>query len=835
MVYCGKPSRGCQMCRTRRIKCDETKPTCNQCAKSRRQCPGYKDEFDLVFRNETKATERRAQKASRKAMAQKMGGKQPMALDTKAPAKQVLVPSPGVSIETQANCYFISNFILVPRGRRTHGFLDFVLPLLKQEGAQAHLRHAFDACSMAFLNNRGGSGGRLTEKALSAYTLALTGTNNALRDLEEQRKDSTLAAVLLLGLFESITAKQIGSMNWGSHTWGAIQLVKARGRKQLKTPVGLQLFIAVRTQMIIHSLTTGTAPTMGSEWWINDAVSDPTAAASLRILIKTAELRAEVTRLMNGMARTPDSIEVMLDMIRKAQAVDRDAVAWMAGVPAAWRFRTVAWEDHVPPGEDYARAEVFPGRVDVYRDFWTASVWNLSRTARLILASLVVRCAAWVCAPVDYRTTPEYATAARTCADVIADIIASVPYHLGWHLRRKHLLRAAAGRNGGGGGSGGQGEGKGQGLDGGMGNDDYDFDLDDDDESNEENGTKGLAGYFLTWPMTCVSSNDFTTDAQRAWIHGRLRFIGNELGVKYAHILRQLPIRIPSMMIRRDGLMASPWGANHNLEKYVSAKLDPPAAAAVVAPGSDSSSNCSSKSTTPTATTNPTPTSACFSTSSSSSFSAYSASISTSISTPGTTISTRDDVDDNQATTTKMQAQKQKQKQMETKMELEMEMLRKAAALQKQQAAQEAAATYLGQQHRHRQQQQQQQQQGYDSGIGVGVGVGVGSNNTTAELLARMTATTTTATTMGVGAGAGGANGESGYAYGYGYGYGYGYDGYGVENGNGDAGLGVGVGVGVSSGGNVVVNGGVGGVGTTTSSSTIQPQWMLTKGGYPPI
>ena len=45
------------------IKCDETKPTCLQCQKSRRQCPGYKDDFDLVFRNETQATERRARKA----------------------------------------------------------------------------------------------------------------------------------------------------------------------------------------------------------------------------------------------------------------------------------------------------------------------------------------------------------------------------------------------------------------------------------------------------------------------------------------------------------------------------------------------------------------------------------------------------------------------------------------------------------------------------------------------------------------------------------------------------------------------------------------------------
>jgi hypothetical protein len=31
---------GCQTCRSRRIKCDEGKPECNNCVKSKRQCEG---------------------------------------------------------------------------------------------------------------------------------------------------------------------------------------------------------------------------------------------------------------------------------------------------------------------------------------------------------------------------------------------------------------------------------------------------------------------------------------------------------------------------------------------------------------------------------------------------------------------------------------------------------------------------------------------------------------------------------------------------------------------------------------------------------------------------
>lgn len=309
--------------------------------------------------------------------------------------------------------------------------------------------------------------------------------------------------------------------SWGSHIEGAISLVKQRGRKQLRTKTGLLLFIAVRTQMIIHTLTSGKAPIMGVDWWISDAVKDSSAAECQKINIKTSELRAEVTRLMTTVARTPENIELMLTLIRRAQTVDQECVRWMKNVPDSWGYKSVAWEDSVPSG-DFSRAEVFPGRVDVYRDFYIASVWNMVRVTRLVLASVIVRCAAWVCSPVDYRTTPEYATAARTCVDTITDIIASVPYHLGWHLKpeRKHLLEKQ--------------------LSG--------FACGDDDS------LKGLAGYFLTWPLGCVQSQDYTTDAQRSWLKGRLKYIADELGVKYAHILCQVcllsPERYPSRQER---------------------------------------------------------------------------------------------------------------------------------------------------------------------------------------------------------------------------------------------------------------------------------------------
>lgn len=436
----------------------------------------------------------------------------------------VAVPNPRVPLDQQAECHFVANWVLLPRQQGgTRGFMEHLMPLLKTQSHCYHFRLAFDACALASLNNRVGTGHDFEKESLGLYTKALSSTFAALKDPVQATADTTLAAILLLGLYENISARQMGMLAWGSHIEGAIQLVKARGRDILRTQTGRWLFIAVRTQMvrhfpsrsitphtnnnqIIHTLSTGTPPIMGVEWWITDAVQDTHAAQCQKLNIRVGELRAEVNRLMTTVGRSSEEIELMLDMIRKCQIVDQEFVAWADDLPEVFRWHTVTWEDRVPGG-DYSKADVYPGRVDIYQDLWVVSVINMQRCSRLILASLIVRCAAWVCSPVDYRTTPEYATAARACHEIITDIIASVPYQLGYFHKRKDLHARIA-------------------LSGFA--------------CGDEDTIKGLPGYFLSWPLVCIYGQDYISDTQRTWIRGRLEFIGNHVGVRYAHILKQV-------------------------------------------------------------------------------------------------------------------------------------------------------------------------------------------------------------------------------------------------------------------------------------------------------
>lgn len=185
------------------------------------------------------------------------GGSSPESLTSPTSAVGTVVKSSMVGpalqgpLDDQVTCFFIANWVLQPRHEaKTRGFMEYMMPLIEQKTPPKHFKAAFEACAFASLGNRAGPGQNFKEVALASYTKALAATHKALQDPVMSKQDNTLAAILLLGLYENISNHQMGMLAWGSHTEGAIQLVKARGKKQVKTRTGLGLFIAVRTQMV---------------------------------------------------------------------------------------------------------------------------------------------------------------------------------------------------------------------------------------------------------------------------------------------------------------------------------------------------------------------------------------------------------------------------------------------------------------------------------------------------------------------------------------------------------------------------------------------------------
>lgn len=233
------------------------------------------------------------------------------------------------------------------------------------------------------------------------------------------------------------------------------------------------------------------------EWWTSLSLSGMHGCNETNL--KVVDLRAQVEAVISTAQRTPPNFEKVLEMMHRAEALENEYVKWIASLPQHWLFKTVAWND-IMSEEELAQSNCFSGKVDMYAGMWMANSWNMSRACRLLLSQITIRCTAWVCAPRDYRTTPEYRKAARLCEELIGDIIASVPSFLGGLPRNETT----------------------EGIDAG-----YAF------PCGEDTGTagKGISGLFLLWPLIAAATSDFATEAQRKWMITKLRFVGDSIGI----------------------------------------------------------------------------------------------------------------------------------------------------------------------------------------------------------------------------------------------------------------------------------------------------------------
>lgn len=222
MVYCGKPSKGCGECRARKIRCDQTQPVCSQCTRAKRDCPGYRDQLSLMFRDQSKSVVRKAAAAG---AAKHNGPRSPRTASSEGNSK----PTPGSigpvdpqhhyrmqqlgkrplevqplqdldSTRYEAICYFMrSNCI-----PGTFWSSDLVTKFLLQNGgppSQKAMQASVVATATAMLS-RVRELPSLKEVAHREYGSALKLLNSALSDVEEAKTNQTLGTVVLLAIYE---------------------------------------------------------------------------------------------------------------------------------------------------------------------------------------------------------------------------------------------------------------------------------------------------------------------------------------------------------------------------------------------------------------------------------------------------------------------------------------------------------------------------------------------------------------------------------------------------------------------------------------------------------
>lgn len=237
---------------------------------------------------------------------------------------------------------------------------------------------------------------------------------------------------------------------------------------------------------------------------------DGLPAIPAKLNLEAGGVHAQTLSILDIASPSTTEIERILALLNKAKALEDSYRAWEANLPDMWRYKVVAYIDQETMGmENLKIAPAYPGRVDTYKDTSAAMTLNMMRAARLMLLGDIVRISAWLCHPFqDYRTTSEYLSASRTSKEVIEDVIASVPYFLG-QIPVYDDDGASSTSCSSDSGYGGGGEGI--------------F------------GTSVL-GLFISWPLFVIQMSDFTTDEQRVWASGRLRYIGQERGLAQSYM-----------------------------------------------------------------------------------------------------------------------------------------------------------------------------------------------------------------------------------------------------------------------------------------------------------
>ncbi|KAJ9130088.1 Fungal transcriptional regulatory protein, N-terminal [Pleurostoma richardsiae] len=472
MVYCGRPSASCGMCRAKKRRCDKAVPICGQCRRMGQECPGYRDVSSLVFRDETtrvidRARARRAprpasdtQSSAPSASGASSTGSYPLApmsrvgsseladddddqgddeeaeeeeggsgdsddvdetmsdalartdhgdggalwgpgqLASTPPTSTLRSSSPSGTVDPAAVLlfspaapseslpglgarFFLANYVLHESGP-SPGFLDYTMDVLQDPRSDSALVEAgVCAAGLAGLANTTGSA-TVMHKARASYADALQRVNVALASPRTARDDSTVLAVMVLGIFETITCAGEESLAaWTRHVQGAADLVIHRGTAQFDTPLGLHVFQEAVSHVLTLCSRYGQAVPPRIRFLRAEAAQripadDPAWTLSgAHIEVMDLYQRVDPERTAPCL---PDEWEHLLS---HAVEIDRRLEGLFdAKLSLHWRFKTVTDPAASPQ-------LVYRGTYHVYYDTWVAKVWDGMRACRILLNQVI--------------------------------------------------------------------------------------------------------------------------------------------------------------------------------------------------------------------------------------------------------------------------------------------------------------------------------------------------------------------------------------------------------------------------------------------------------------
>ncbi|OAA73914.1 C6 zinc finger domain protein [Cordyceps fumosorosea ARSEF 2679] len=242
-------STGCHLCRKRRVKCDEVKPACGNCAKYGAECPGYERSLKFVSEKHQVRTKRNRSSpgSSSSAWSVVTAGGSGRSSPVSSSPSFVLEPTPHRG-------QFVSTMVETARAaieeRDASGYFSWVR--FGTVGSYAILDGALCALATHLVGKDVGNADMVAHSR-TMYGRSLHSLQQALHHPTRWRASETLCTAILLCVFE-LFAGTASSDSWLQHARGIGILMEQRGAKAHRDGWDAAMLLSFRGVLIMSDL-----------------------------------------------------------------------------------------------------------------------------------------------------------------------------------------------------------------------------------------------------------------------------------------------------------------------------------------------------------------------------------------------------------------------------------------------------------------------------------------------------------------------------------------------------------------------------------------------------
>ncbi|PYH88977.1 hypothetical protein BO71DRAFT_413699 [Aspergillus ellipticus CBS 707.79] len=498
----GRLSKGCQVCRKRKIKCDQALPSCSQCSKAGWKCPQYADSVERMFLHPTTKDCYRPSTLELPNSASILESKE-IATDGVKNLRQFRVKIP-TEIVQPVKCRAIDFFLQTHTFHESgviRGHYEYLPAFSHDIMTDKRIVTSLTAVALAAYAYKFRYADVLKE-ARRQYVYSLEHMKRTLESPNKATEDGTLISVMLLNTFEGLTCESKAALsNREAHLKGAMTIIGLRGRELVQSRRGLQLFrqtsLCLTLSCLIQSLripagllnlhrcSAGYMDTNQAAWKVSDA------------MIKLASFRADIKE------------RVLYDpggIIKAAEAIDVELITLDDDMTREMPFRIVEVQKSELVLETYYH---------VYPDLWAAAAWNHVRACRIVLHREIKKQLESVLEASRFSLagTLQHQQSVMTLQHLTSEICATIPQYC------DHLSI--------------------------LSNDlpyceDAKLQENVNIQPDNASGIPTTAGiYQFFWPL--LNAGQVTqSDQQRRWIINKCRFMGRMSGIQQAFVLAEI-------------------------------------------------------------------------------------------------------------------------------------------------------------------------------------------------------------------------------------------------------------------------------------------------------